>query len=66
MCVHPFEVGLTPIITNQQYTKPVYSQNKNVIGSSPDFFRVGAYTARDNTLCGNRVWFMRLEMCILA
>jgi len=29
MRVHPFEVGLTPIIANQQYTKSVYSQNKN-------------------------------------
>jgi len=37
MHVHPFEVGLTPIIANQQYTKSVYSQNKNGIGSSPLF-----------------------------
>jgi len=33
---HPLEVDLTPIIINQQYTKSVYSQNKNGIGSSPD------------------------------
>jgi len=36
---HPLEIGLTPIIAKQQYTKSAYSQNKNGIGSSPDSFQ---------------------------